>query len=112
MAPPSQLAILTSSLLRLVKEEASYHKELVQQEARVKKLETEGGDENVEFTLKQEVRTIPIVNFGSTLFTSFQRRAIEETKAVFPELKNKIADAVEKLGAQLVGLIYSNVMRM
>ena len=56
MPPPSQLAIATSSVLRLVKEEASYHKELQQQEARIEELQKGGGDENAEFQLKQEVR--------------------------------------------------------
>jgi tubulin-specific chaperone A len=56
MAPPSKLSISTSSVLRLVKEEASYHKELQQQEARIKKLEASKDDENAEFVLKQEVR--------------------------------------------------------
>lgn len=57
MAPRSQLEIITSSVLRLVKEEASYHSELQQQTERVKKLETEknGDDENREYLLKQEV---------------------------------------------------------
>jgi len=55
MPPPSQLAIATSSLNRLVKEETSYHKELEQQQASIAKLEQGGGDENAEFTLKQEV---------------------------------------------------------
>ena len=55
MPPPSQLAIATSALNRLVKEEASYHKELEKQEASIAKLEQGGGDENAEFTLKQEV---------------------------------------------------------
>jgi tubulin-specific chaperone A len=55
MPAPSQLAIATSSVQRLVKEEASYHKELSQQEARFAKLQTNGaGDENAEFQLKQE----------------------------------------------------------
>lgn len=58
MPPPSQLAIATSSVQRLVKEEASYHKELTQQEARIAKLENEvNSDENAEYQLKQEVRT-------------------------------------------------------
>jgi len=56
MAPPTPLAIATGSVQRLVKEEVSYHKELVQQEARLKKLvESKDGDENAEFQLKQEV---------------------------------------------------------
>ncbi|KAI9875023.1 MAG: hypothetical protein M1830_009022 [Pleopsidium flavum] len=83
MAPPSQLSIATSSVLRLVKEEASYHKELQQQEARIEKLQNETGDQNAEFQLKQE------------------RKAIEETKAVFPPLRQRIADATAKLENQL-----------
>ena len=55
MAPPSQLAIATSAVKRLVKEEASYHKELEQQQARIAKLGQGGDDENAEWTLKQEV---------------------------------------------------------
>jgi len=61
MAPPSQLAIATSSLKRLVKEEGSYHKELQQQEQRIQGLESnqseEAADEqgNRDFQLRQEV---------------------------------------------------------
>jgi tubulin-specific chaperone A len=55
MAPPSKLAVATSSVMRLVKEEASYHKEMAQQEARIKKLEGDTTDENTEYQLKQEV---------------------------------------------------------
>lgn len=56
MAPRSQLEIFTSSVQRLVKEEASYHNEVKQQTERVQKLESqEGGDENREYMLNQEV---------------------------------------------------------
>ena len=55
MAPPSKLAVATGSVTRLVKEEASYHKELVQQEERITKLEASEGDHNKEYTLRQEV---------------------------------------------------------
>ena len=55
MAPPSKLAIATGVVLRLVKEEASYHKEIAQQEERIKKIEASEGDSNKEYTLKQEV---------------------------------------------------------
>lgn len=62
MPPPSQLSIATSALQRLVKEEASYHKELSQQQARIDKLESqaqagdeEGEEGNRDFALKQEV---------------------------------------------------------
>jgi hypothetical protein len=60
---------MTLSVLRLVKEEASYYKELQQQEARIQKLEP--GDENAEFILKQEVcgsRVLPRHNLSSLLF--------------------------------------------
>jgi tubulin-specific chaperone A len=64
MPPPSSLAVATSSLLRLVKEEASYHKELEGQQKRISKLESNIGnseDENAEFQLKQEVSLILLV---------------------------------------------------
>ncbi|KAK7552647.1 tubulin-specific chaperone-like protein Rbl2 [Phyllosticta paracitricarpa] len=84
MAPPSKLAVLTSSVIRLVKEEASYHKELEQQQARVQELESSTADENAEYQLKQE------------------RQALEETKNVLPALSQKIKDAVAKLEDELV----------
>jgi len=39
MSPPTPLSIKTSSVLRLIKEEASYHEETIQQKAAVEKLE-------------------------------------------------------------------------
>lgn len=53
MPPPSALSIKTSSVIRLIKEEASYHKEAVAQEKVIEKLEKEGGDE---YELRQQVR--------------------------------------------------------
>jgi tubulin-specific chaperone A len=58
MPPPSKVAIATGSVLRLVKEEASYHKEIAQQEERIQKLQDSVGDNNKEYTLKQEVRSL------------------------------------------------------
>lgn len=57
MAPRSQLEVTTASVLRLVKEEASYHRELQEQTERIQKLEAQkdGEDENQEYLLKQEV---------------------------------------------------------
>lgn len=56
MAPPTPLAIATSALQRLVKEEVSYEKELKGQESRLEKiLATKDEDENAEYKLKQEV---------------------------------------------------------
>jgi tubulin-specific chaperone A len=63
MAPPSKLAIATGVVLRLVKEEASYHKEISQQEERIKKAESSEGDENAEYTLRQEVPNILYKSF-------------------------------------------------
>lgn len=62
MPAPSPLHIATQSVQRLLKEEASYRKELAQQGVRVKKLEEDikatgsSEDGNAEFMLKQEVR--------------------------------------------------------
>ncbi|GFF50397.1 putative tubulin-specific chaperone Rbl2 [Aspergillus lentulus] len=85
MAPRSQLEIATSSVERLVKEEASYHRELQQQTERIQKLESQeaGEDENREYMLKQE------------------RLALEETKKVLPSLKQKIDEGVAKLESLL-----------
>jgi tubulin-specific chaperone A len=55
MPQPSKLVIATSALQRLLKEEASYHKEQRDQEERVRRLEGGPVDENTEFTIRQEV---------------------------------------------------------
>ncbi|PLB47080.1 tubulin-specific chaperone Rbl2 [Aspergillus steynii IBT 23096] len=85
MAPRSQLEITTQSVLRLVKEEASYHNELKEQTDRVQRLESQENtdDENKEYTLRQE------------------RLALEETKKVLPTLKQKIDDSIAKLESLL-----------
>ncbi|KAF4955291.1 hypothetical protein FGADI_4663 [Fusarium gaditjirri] len=88
MPPPSQLAIATGSVNRLLKEEASYHKEVEEEEAKIKALKEKidsgaNDDENASFMLKQ------------------QQTALEQTKAVFEPLRQKIAAAVEKLEEQL-----------
>ncbi|KAJ5117135.1 hypothetical protein N7448_004081 [Penicillium atrosanguineum] len=79
--PRSQLEITTSSVIRLVKEEASYHRELQQQTERLAKMEKDESneDENKEYVLRQE------------------RRALEETKKVMPTLKKKIVETVADL---------------
>lgn len=67
MPPRSQLEIHTSSVLRLVKEEASYHREAVEQAERIKKLENDKSeDENREYLLQQEV-CLPTPNAGEPL---------------------------------------------
>jgi tubulin-specific chaperone A len=59
MPAPSKLAIATSSVQRLVKEERSYRKEQIQQEERIEKLQGGSSDENAEYLLKQEVLIRP-----------------------------------------------------
>lgn len=72
MAPPSQLSIATSSVLRLLKEEASYRTELEGQKKRLQTLETESDDDeegNRAWNIGQEVLT-------STKFLSLLRMYI------------------------------------
>lgn len=85
MPPPSPLSVATSCVTRLIKEEASYHKELAQQESRLAKLiaTPDPENENAAYQVKQE------------------EAAVEETKAVFAPLKLRTADAVAKLEEKL-----------
>ncbi|KAL9051773.1 MAG: hypothetical protein Q9162_005825 [Coniocarpon cinnabarinum] len=83
MAPPSKLTIATSAVSRLLKEEATYHKEEDSQIRRIQKFETEPGDENQEFMLRQE------------------RQSLQETKAVFGPLRTRIENAVSDLKTQI-----------
>ncbi|KAG6015415.1 hypothetical protein E4U54_003531 [Claviceps lovelessii] len=89
MPPPSQLAIATGSVSRLLKEQASYHNELADQEAQIAKQEESikagGGDEdgNAAFMLKQS------------------KTAVEQTRAVFGPLKQRLDEAVVKLEDQI-----------
>jgi tubulin-specific chaperone A len=104
MAPPSQLAIATSAVNRLVKEEASYHKELEQQQARIEKLKQASSDEeNAEWNLKQEVCDSDRLLL-KTAVDGMQNRALDETKAMFPELHKRIQESLAKLEQQLVSL--------
>jgi hypothetical protein len=65
MPPPSPLVIATGAVTRLLKEEASYHKELQEQEAKVKaqeeKIQSGQDDEegNATYILKQHVCFFP-----------------------------------------------------
>jgi tubulin-specific chaperone A len=106
MAPPSKLAIATGSVLRLVKEEASYHKEISQQVERIKKLEDSTGDENKEYTLKQEVCDyVPSTsaNYDGDQY-NVQKQALAETRNVLPSMQTRISAALEKLEEALVRL--------
>ncbi|KAI5849742.1 tubulin binding cofactor A-domain-containing protein [Tricharina praecox] len=81
MAPPTALAIKTSAVMRLIKEESMYHKELVLEKNRLAKMEADG--ESDEYAIKQ------------------QTKVVEETKGVVPALREKLLAAVEVLEGQL-----------
>ncbi|KAK1636911.1 tubulin-specific chaperone Rbl2 [Colletotrichum phormii] len=89
MAPPSQLTVATLSVTRLLKEEISYEKELIQQKGKVTTLENEikdgkpDEDGNREYMLKQ------------------LKLAVEETQKVFPELRTRVEDSTAKLEEQI-----------
>ncbi|KAI3342630.1 tubulin binding cofactor A [Ustulina deusta] len=89
MPAPSPLSIATQSVQRLVKEDSYYRKELAQQSERVKKLEAdlktspESADGNAPFILKQE------------------QKAVEETRAVFAPLRERIVEALQRLEEQI-----------
>ncbi|KAI4118533.1 MAG: hypothetical protein LQ338_007388 [Usnochroma carphineum] len=84
---PSPLAISTASVQRLLKEESTYRAELASQESRLKKLEYRGDDveedDDEEGNRDWSVRQ--------------QKRAIEETKAVFAPLREKVLAAAGSL---------------
>ncbi|KAM0478610.1 hypothetical protein ACHAPX_005200 [Trichoderma viride] len=85
MPPPSPLVIATGAVNRLLKEEASYHKELEEQEAQLKAQEekVKSGQEDEE---------------GNAMFILKQHQmVVEQTKAVFKPLRDRIRAAVEKL---------------
>ncbi|KAL8908423.1 MAG: hypothetical protein Q9207_000842 [Kuettlingeria erythrocarpa] len=83
---PSQLAISTSSVQRLLKEESTYRAELTSQESRLRNLEQETSDDdgNREWSVRQE------------------KQAIAETKAVFAPLREKVLAAASNLEELLV----------
>ncbi|EGD95131.1 tubulin-specific chaperone Rbl2 [Trichophyton tonsurans CBS 112818] len=103
MAPSTPLSIATGAVQRLVKEEASYQREKKDQEQRLEKLSKEtSDDENREYMLNQEVGPpLSVYSSGLGVFTyganSFQRKALEETEKLLPQLKMKINEAVAKL---------------
>ncbi|TGZ85465.1 tubulin binding cofactor A [Ascodesmis nigricans] len=77
MAPPTGLNIKTSSVIRLVKEEKSYHNELVLQTSLLTRLES--GEEIEGYDIKQ------------------QKTVVEQTKEVIPQVRQKLKVAVEQL---------------
>jgi len=110
MPAPSRLQIATSSLERLLKEESSYHKELEQGKARVQRLEGEKStDDNAEYMIRQEV--LIMFRVSSRMLTTLQKKAVQETEAVFPSLHQRIKDAASQLEQQLVSSTLVPVVR-
>lgn len=96
--PPSQLSIATSSLQRLVREEASYHRELEMQRKSIARLEERKEAENKNGNEDEEEE-----EEGNREFLLRQeKRACEETQAVFPRLRERIREAMANLEALLV----------
>ncbi|KAI0125682.1 tubulin binding cofactor A [Xylariales sp. AK1849] len=88
MPAPSPLKIASQSVSRLLTEEKYYQKELSSQNTRIQKLETElkngdNGDGNADFILRQE------------------QKVLEETRAVFGPLKQRITEATQRLEEQI-----------
>lgn len=77
MPAPSPLAIATSVLNRLVKEEKSYHKELEQQNVKIAKLEAgeDADNENADFILRQQVCDI-FTDCGKQFFVVLYRSSL------------------------------------
>ncbi|PWW75151.1 hypothetical protein C7212DRAFT_296588 [Tuber magnatum] len=81
MPPPTQLSIKTSSVLRLIKEEASYLAETIQQRDAVEKLELAGADE---YDLRQP------------------RQVLEQTIVMAPAVRKQLHAALGVLSEALV----------
>lgn len=77
MPPPSPLVIATGAVNRLLKEEASYHKELEEQEAQVKAQEEkiksgqEDEDGNATYILKQQVSWFDLLRLPTYIDSFF-----------------------------------------
>ncbi|KAH6648582.1 tubulin binding cofactor A [Truncatella angustata] len=88
MPAPSPIKIATQAVTRLTTEEKYYQKELSSQNSRIEKLEADlkagnDADGNAEFVIRQE------------------GKALEETKAVFGPLKQRIIEAAQRLEEQI-----------
>ncbi|KAL8860431.1 MAG: hypothetical protein Q9178_003090 [Gyalolechia marmorata] len=110
MSRPSPLAISVASIRRLLKEETTYRTELKTQESRLQKLEAEGGegdDGNREWNVRQEKLNYNPIHvylemLMATILADEQKQAIQETKAVFEPLREKLLGAVDGLEQLLV----------
>ncbi|KAM9873670.1 tubulin-specific chaperone Rbl2 [Verticillium dahliae] len=123
MPAPSQLAIATQAVTRLLREEISYEQELIQQQGKVTRLEAEvqsglpDEDGNRAHMLKQLVSSPPYMTCnehqvappGKDQLESkrvvaacpWLKQAVVETENVFPRIKERIGDATTKLEEQI-----------
>ncbi|ROT36863.1 tubulin-specific chaperone Rbl2 [Sodiomyces alkalinus F11] len=89
MPPPSQLSIATLAVTRLLREEISYEKELINDKSKVVALENEikegkpDEDGNRDHMLKQ------------------LKQAVAETEKIFPHVRTRINEATAKLEEQI-----------
>lgn len=83
MPPPSPLTIRLNTVLRLIKEESSYHRELIQAQADLAKLEAPGSDAD-EYAVRQ------------------QKTVVRETEVMPQQVRNKLERALEELEVALV----------
>ncbi|CRK16915.1 hypothetical protein HYQ45_013132 [Verticillium longisporum] len=89
MPAPSQLAIATQAVTRLLREEISYEQELIQQQGKVT-------------TLEAEVQSgLPDEDGNRAHMLKQLKQAVVETENVFPRIKERIGDATTKLEEQI-----------
>ncbi|KAM0332574.1 hypothetical protein ACHAQA_002858 [Verticillium albo-atrum] len=89
MPAPSQLSIATQAVTRLLREEISYEKELIQQQGKV-------------VTLQAEVDSgLPDEDGNRAHMLKQLKQAVVETENVFPRVKERINDATAKLEEQI-----------
>ena len=86
MPPPSPLTIRLNTVVRLIKEEASYHRELVEARAALAKLEAAGADAD-EYAIRQ------------------QKTVVKQTEVMPEQVRARLARAIEELEAALVSMI-------
>ncbi|RPA82807.1 tubulin binding cofactor A [Ascobolus immersus RN42] len=82
MPPPSPLNIRLNTVLRLIKEEASYHRELVKARADLEKLQAPGSDAD-EYAIRQ------------------QQTVVKETEVMPEQVRGKLERAIEELETAL-----------
>jgi tubulin-specific chaperone A len=103
MPPPSALAIKSSAVIRLIKEESMYHRELVVEQNRLSKMKE--SNEADEYTIKQQVSsTLPA--FDEADMTN-RAKSSKRLSLLSPLFGEKLQAALEVLENQLVSFAIS-----